>query len=370
MSTPRHTCIPLLAALLLAACTPQKAPIDNQGEALTAAPAATIDQHQQQVEQDAQAFIAFQQKQGEPPTATARAGTDAEPVIAWNRRAAAGDTAAPTMTAAPSTAPDTQPGAMSTAATTTPVPETAAEATLRRTMIDFSRELYTGSTWSDQPMKELLVLASMSMLDPSRALDADAIPDLTSEERELLAAMQSWFTTVGEDLGADSDPWAVLLGASDQLQRKLKRIPDLKLPSVALCTRVSGFGDYDEWADRADEDAAYTFIAHNRQPVIIYAEMEGFESELNDRELWETVTSQHLTIYSDRDGIPVWKEDWQTAADRSQNQRRDYFTVQQLMLPAGLSVGKYHLKLRVRDEKSGAEVERNIPFTMTAGVLD
>ena len=26
-------------------------------------------------------------------------------------------------------------------------------------------------------------------------------------------------------------------------------------------------------------------------------------------------------------------EDWQTAADRSQNQRRDYFTVQQLMLP-------------------------------------
>jgi hypothetical protein len=44
--------------------------------------------------------------------------------------------------------------------------------------------------------------------------------------------------------------------------------------------------------------------------------------------------------------------------------------VQQMMLPPGLSAGKYHLKLRVRDEKSGAEVERNIPFTMTAGVLD
>ncbi len=119
-----------------------------------------------------------------------------------------------------------------------------------------------------------------------------------------------------------------------------------------------------------NEDATYTFVAHGRQPVIIYAEMVGFESTLNDRELWETITSQHLTIYSDRDGIPVWKEDWQTAADRSQIQRRDYFTVQQMMLPPGLSVGNYHLKLRVRDEKSGAEVERNIPFTMTAAVLD
>ena len=66
----------------------------------------------------------------------------------------------------------------------------------------------------------------------------------------------------------------------------------------------------------------------------------------------------------------MWNEDWQTAADRSQNRRRDYFTVQKLTLPSGLSVGKYRLKLRVRDEKSGAEVERSIPFTMTAGVLD
>ena len=367
MSTPRHTCIPLLATLLLAACTPQKATVSDPGGALAAAPAAGIEQHQRQVEQDAQAFIAFQQGQGEPPAATTRTPESTEPVIEWNRRET---TAAATSTSTDESSSATAAAQSEPIATTAPAPATAAEATLRRTMIDFSRELYTGSTWSDQPMKELLVLASMSMLDPSRALDANAIPDLTSEERELLAAMQSWFTTVGEDLGADSDPWAVLLGASDQLQRKLKRIPDLKLPSVALCTRVSGFGDYDEWSDRADEDATYTFIAHNRQPVIIYAEMEGFESELNDRELWETVTSQHLTIYSDRDGIPVWKEDWQTAADRSQNQRRDYFTVQQLMLPTGLSVGKYHLKLRVRDEKSGAEVERNIPFTMTAGVLD
>lgn len=326
MSTPRHIYIPLLATMLfLGACTPQKTTISTANESRASTPADSA-QHQQQGRSEK---------------------TDA----------------------APTTEPDVPAAVARPQAIALATPD-ANDAALQRTMIDFSRELYAGSTWSDQPMKELLVLASMSILDPSRALDADAFPDLTEEERGLLSAMQAWFTAVGEDLSADADSWAVLHDASDQLQKQLSRVPDLELPSVVMCTRVSGFGDYEEWSDRTNEDTTYTFIAHGRQPVIIYAEMVGFESTLNDRELWETITSQHLTIYSDRDGIPVWKEDWQTAADRSQNQRRDYFTVQQMMLPPGLSAGKYHLKLRVRDEKSGAEVERNIPFTMTAGVLD
>lgn len=326
MSTPRHICIPLLATMLpLGACAPQNTQISTAHETRASAP---ID-------------VAHDLQQG---------------------RSEITDTT-------PTNEPEVPEAIAQPQATALASPD-ASGAALQRTMIDFSRELSAGSTLSDHPMKELLVLASMSILDPSRALDADAFPDLTAEERELLTAMQVWFTAVGEELNAGADSWAVLHNASDQLEKQLNRIPDLKLPSVVMCTRVSGFGDYDEWSDRTNEDATYTFVAHGRQPVIIYAEMVGFESTLNDRELWETITSQHLTIYSDRDGIPVWKEDWQTAADRSQIQRRDYFTVQQMMLPPGLSVGNYHLKLRVRDEKSGAEVERNIPFTMTAAVLD
>lgn len=363
MSEHRYGPLLLLASMMvMAGCTPPRTTGDSTPPATgVAAAPADLDTHHQQVEQDAQAFLEYQR--GAPAEqVTATPATD-PPIIKWNRKE--GD---------PPAAGEANVLAVETVATSASEPAAGNSQqtdgnSLRRSMIDFSRELYTGSTWSDQPMKELLVLASMSMIDPERALDANAIPDLTEEERELLEAMQAWFTAVGQSLESDADPWKVLVNASDQLQRRLKRIPDLKLPSVALCTRVSGFGDYDEWTDRGEDDG-YSFIAHTRQPVIIYAEMEGFESELNDRELWETVTSQHLTIYSDRDGIPVWKEDWQTAADRSQNQRRDYFTVQQLTLPSGLSVGRYRLKLRVRDEKSGAEVERNIPFTMTAGVLE
>ena len=376
MSESRYTTLLLLAATsLLVACAPPKSTMPGVATESTSAtaPNSDLEQHQLQVEQDAQAFLEFQ-RTGTMPEATQTAGTPATegaPIIEWNRQGTtAGDTGTVAATPQP-TADSTDRIATDPNERTATTTEVASDTTddLQRSMIDFARVLYTDSTWSDQPMKELLVLASMSMLDPDRAIDPDAIPDLTEEERELLAAMQAWFTLVGRELDSDGDPWKVLIAASDQLQKRLKRIPDLKLPAVALCTRVGGFGDYDEWNERAD-DEAYNFIAHQGQPVIIYAEMEGFQSKLNDRDLWETITSQHLTIYSDRDGIPVWNEDWQTAADRSQNRRRDYFTVQKLTLPSGLSVGKYRLKLRVRDEKSGAEVERSIPFTMTAGVLD
>lgn len=213
------------------------------------------------------------------------------------------------------------------------------------------------------PMRELLAFASKSILDSDRNISEDEIINLNSEDRELLETMQSWFADVGENLGNDEDAWKVMEAASDSLQKQLKRGPELKLPSVALCTRVGGFGDYDEWGNRTG-DEIYSFVAHAGQPVIIYAEMEGVSSDLNDRKLWETITSQHLVIFSERDGIPLWEEQWQTAADRSQVRRKNYFTTQVVELPPALSAGKYHLRLRVRDEKNGAEAEHSIRFTM------
>ena len=185
-----------------------------------------------------------------------------------------------------------------------------------------------------------------------------------------LLSCQNFLNTysIGTELEPESNPWRVASIATAELEKRLKRTPELKLPTIALCTRVGGFGDFDEW-DIHNEAAQYSFVAHTSQPVIIYLEMEGFSSKLNPNDLWETVTSQHLTIYSDRDGIPVWKEDWQSAADRSRKQRRDYFTVQKLTIPRSLSIGRYQLKIRVRDEKTGAEAEHNIPFIMTAGVM-
>ncbi len=52
--------------------------------------------------------------------------------------------------------------------------------------------------------------------------------------------------------------------------------------------------------------------------------------------------------------------------DVTSKTRRDFFTTQLIALPPALSVGKYHLKIRVRDENSGAEAEDSLPFEMVA----
>mgnify|MGYP001232796136 CR=1 FL=1 len=176
---------------------------------------------------------------------------------------------------------------------------------------------------------------------------------------------EAWLADTASELEGTDDSWKLFeeLTGSEPATEDGPR--DLGIPRVALCTRVAGFGDYDEWGNRTGEET-YTFIAHAGQPVIIYAEMEGVSSRLEDGSLWESITSQYLVIHSERDGLPIWEEAWQTASDRSRVRRRSYFTTQVVELPPALSAGDYRLTLRVRDEKTGKEAEQSIRFTMAS----
>jgi len=54
--------------------------------------------------------------------------------------------------------------------------------------------------------------------------------------------------------------------------------------------------------------------------------------------------------------------------DRSRTRRRDFYIVQRIDLPANLSVGKYNLKVAVRDRHApgGAEAEAVVPIQIVA----
>lgn len=230
---------------------------------------------------------------------------------------------------------------------------------VRELVIDLSRELYRDAAHADMPLRELLLIAATTLVSPDRALSPDAIPGLTPREREVLERFQQFFADLGTKLDGSADADSIILDALDSLRRELSTEPRLELPTIALCTRVEGFGDYEAFP-------RYSFLAHAEQQAIVYLEIAGFMSELNSKGEWATELSQQLVIYSDRDGIPVWREDWQTAVDLSRQKRRDFFLVQLITLPKALSVGRYHLKIRVRDEKSRAEAERTISFEMVA----
>lgn len=225
-------------------------------------------------------------------------------------------------------------------------------------IIDLSREAYREAALKDMPLREMLTIAALSMARPDRTLNPDAIPDLSERERIVLAKMQGFFADLGQRLEKGEDAETVIVEAVNRLRAELAEKP-LRLPRAAMCTAVRTFGDYDAF-DR------YAFLSGQPQPVIVYVEVEGFTSEINAKDEWETRLAQQLVIYADSDGIPVWSEEWQPVIDRSKNARRDFFQHQIITLPRALSVGKYQLKIRVRDEKSGAEAETSIPFQMVA----
>lgn len=230
---------------------------------------------------------------------------------------------------------------------------------LDQLLVDLRRELYRNSIDEDQPLRHLLTIAATSMVHPDRTIDPEVFRDLTDRERELLQIFQTFFARVGTELDGDTTAEDVLINAILELKKEVAHDPDFKLPSVAMCYRVGGFGDFDVFPRNA-------FLAHAEQKFVLYVEISGFTSEMNDKNEWVTEVSQQLEIYSDADGIPVWSDPWRRAVDVTTNQRRDFFTTQIITLPKALSVGKYHLKVRVRDEHTGAEAEESIPFDMVA----
>ncbi|MBT8484503.1 MAG: hypothetical protein HKO59_05435 [Phycisphaerales bacterium] len=230
---------------------------------------------------------------------------------------------------------------------------------LKLQLVNLRQELYQHSIGSDQPVRELIAIASTALIDPDVPLPDSARSDLTEDELALVEKLHEFFRHVGARLRDDDPADEVIVDAIRELQASVVDEPELVLPAALLCWRVADFGDY----ERFDPNA---FLAHNEQQVILYLEIEGFVSELNKKQQWVTEISQSLEIYPDADGIPVWSMPWQKAVDASSKQRRDFFTTQLITLPKALSVGRHHLKVRVRDEHSGALAEVSIPFDMVA----
>jgi hypothetical protein len=226
-------------------------------------------------------------------------------------------------------------------------------------LVQLRQRLYRASIDSDRPIRELLTIAAMSMIDPELELPSGIERSLTDEEVKLLEDVHEFFAELGEQLGHGERAKQVVADAVAELQRAVDERPELRLPAIELCWRIGGFGRFDAF-DRN------VFLAHGEQQVILYLEIEGFTSELNKQNEWITELSQQLEIISDRDGLPVWNEPWQKAYDKVNRKRRDFFTTQVITLPKALGVGRYHLKIRVRDERSGAEAEHSVEFEMVA----
>jgi hypothetical protein len=123
-----------------------------------------------------------------------------------------------------------------------------------------------------------------------------------------------------------------------------------------------------------------TFAAGQAHAVLVYVEVENFRQRRFDSakdgwsgykdptaERWVAELGQEVALLDDRNDHVALHEAEQVVRDIARRRRRDFYIVQRIDLPAQLAIGKYHLKVTVRDLVDGAAVaERIIPIEIAA----
>lgn len=220
-------------------------------------------------------------------------------------------------------------------------------------------ELHGRIADSDDPATiKALGLAGLALASPDHALSDDALGDLPPTQQQLVRRFHGLFASLGKQIAAgetiNRDKVA------DQLNALIGEQP-LSIRKAMLCRRVRGYGVYEEMPGDA-------FVAGREHPIVVYAELDHFKVQPADDHLYnhQVKLSQELVLYNESDGLAVWRQPAETIVDESRNRRRDFYTVQPTRLPARLTVGKYILKVRVRDHHGGTRDEVSVPINIVA----
>ena len=210
-------------------------------------------------------------------------------------------------------------------------------------------------------------LAAQLELQMFRFLKDEPVPtmsDLTalpSEDRELLAALCDALSNFRSVVRADPNPLASEKARPFvEMAERIRTRADLTLSGLTLCSKVTDFGIYDKIEPTS-------FTAGQPRPFIVYCEVDGFLSQLNAAQEWDTRLSLELRLF-DAHGLQVWQTQPEETKESSQRRRRDFFLVKLVQLPANLPGGQYMLKASVRDLQANRIAQQTIQFTVNPKV--
>lgn len=210
-------------------------------------------------------------------------------------------------------------------------------------------------------------LTLLQALEPGLASDrlAELRAALAPDQQRTLAALSRLFAAA--PLASRGSP-ADLARLLKEQAAALADPDGLAITTAALCRRVDSFGRYRPF----DRDS---FLAGRAQTVIVYTEVEGFafapvtaEADANTAPgpRWAVDLTQELQLFHDADGTLAWRSPPLGSRDISSRQRRDHYLVQRVDLPRSLTVGRYSLKVTVRDQTTGTTAERLVPIQVVA----
>jgi hypothetical protein len=186
-----------------------------------------------------------------------------------------------------------------------------------------------------------------------------AIGALGAEDREALAALLDAISNYRARLADGRNlMFAEKVRPLVELSGRLAALGELRVGGLALCSRVDGFGVYEPLAGER-------LAAGREHEAIVYCEVENFSSRLNAQGQWETNLAQEVVLYNEA-GVRVWRDKPKSVTDVSRRQRRDFYTVQRIRLPANLPAGHYRLGVTIRDEQLQRVAEATVPIQIVA----
>lgn len=214
----------------------------------------------------------------------------------------------------------------------------------------------------DAPGSAALALAGLETLRP-QALDELKKEGLLSEAEILsLDAARRLFDALASE-GGIADPGEVS-AMLDKIRQDLDARAGLRIARAVLCTKVQGFGRYEAFETNR-------FVAGKAQPVIVYTEVDRFgqreSAGADGQPRYEIELSERLELYHTADDLNTWNRAAETDRSVSRNRVRDYYLINQVTLPPNLTVGRYHLKVVMRDQVGGTMAEAIIPIEIVAG---
>lgn len=268
-----------------------------------------------------------------------------------------------------------------------PAPAAAPEPTRQEKRLEYARQLakllVPEADEAQSPLRAVLPLIALETIQPGVASAelSRLTATLSPAEREAVETVRRMMAQIEAQADTGADPKALAAAVKTEVDRvepkpAAAEEPMLGLGTVALCRRVEAFGRFSAYPGS-------TFVAGRPIPMIVYSEVENYaqvrESELpsvgttrkSTGDRWALELSQEVQLYSS-DGTLCWSAKEQSHRDASQSKRRDFFLVQRIDLPGSLSIGRYSLKVIVRDKAAAAVqgseplAEVNIPIRIVA----
>jgi len=223
--------------------------------------------------------------------------------------------------------------------------------------------------YPDQAASTFAAINALAMIDPAVATaympdNAAMASRLTPDERTFVLAWGEMSRQIPQVLASGDSRKGVARVLRDNANRLDDR--SLTIPSATLCYKVDGFGLYSELPHSGDH---FKFIAGRANEAIVYVELDGFayRSVAQDNANGYSIElTQDVSLYEADSRVLAWRLNAQDISDFSRNQRRDFYMIQIIKLPASLTIGSYDLKVSVRDRATQAVAERVIKIDVVA----